>query len=149
MDAEPFLLVSTLNIVLGQRLVRRLCEEKEEYTLSATEIKTLEKDVDLGKVLAILKEENIVADNATWHTIPVYRPKESGECADGYRGRIGIHEILPISPTIKKLIMDGATSAEIEKQARADGMLTMIEDGMFKVAQGVTTIEEVLRVVNE
>jgi len=149
MGAEPFLLVSTINIILGQRLVRRLCEDKEEYFLSAAEIKTLQKNVDLDKVLAALKDEKVVANDATWRTIPLYRPKESGECPDGYSGRIGIHEVLPVSSSVKKLIMEGATSEDIEKQARNEGMLTMIEDGMYKVAQGVTTIEEVLRVVNE
>ncbi|PIQ66589.1 MAG: hypothetical protein COV96_00600, partial [Candidatus Zambryskibacteria bacterium CG11_big_fil_rev_8_21_14_0_20_42_18] len=68
---------------------------------------------------------------------------------DGYASRIGIHEVLKVTPTIKALIMKGATSGEIEAQAKSEGMMTMIEDGIFKAAQGITTIEEVLRVVSE
>ena len=68
---------------------------------------------------------------------------------DGYSGRIGIHEVLKVTSTIKELIMKGSTSEEIEEQAKTEGMLTMIEDGIFKAAQGITTIEEVLRVITE
>ena len=74
---------------------------------------------------------------------------KSAECEEGYRGRIGIHEVLKVTPTIKELILKGATSDEVEAQAKKEGMMTMIEDGIFFAAQGVTTIEEVLRVVSE
>jgi type IV pilus assembly protein PilB len=70
-------------------------------------------------------------------------------CEDGYQGRIGIHEVLEMTPTIRELVIKNATSDEIEAQARKEGMLTMLEDGIFKAAQGLTTIEEVLRVVSE
>ncbi len=66
-----------------------------------------------------------------------------------FAGRKGIYEVLPVTPTIKELVMKGATADELGKQAHSEGMLTMVEDGIFKAAQGLTTIEEVLRVVTE
>ncbi len=149
MGAEPFLLVSTLRVIIAQRLVRKLCKVREEYTLSRPEIEELEKHVDMSRLLINLKEEKIVPPNATWFTIPFYRPKQSAECEDGYSGRIGIHEVMRMTPTIKDLVIKHATSDEIETQSRKEGMLTMLEDGVFKAAQGITTIEEVLRVVSE
>lgn len=149
MKIEPFLLVSTINVIIGQRLVRKLCSVKEKYLLSKAEILSLKKSVDMDRVLKLLKEEKIVDEKDTWETISFYKPKASPECADGYSGRAGIHEVLKISTTIRDLIMKGATSEEIEKQAKTEGMMTMIEDGIFKAAQGITTIEEVLRVVTE
>jgi type IV pilus assembly protein PilB len=149
MGVEPFLLASTLSVAVGQRLVRKLCEPKETYTLAASERANLEKHVDLERVLAALKEEKKVAKNATWNSIPFYRPTPSTDCEDGYKGRVGIHEVLPISSAMKELIMRSGTADDIEKQARAEGMLTMIEDGIYKAAIGVTTVEEVLRVISE
>jgi type IV pilus assembly protein PilB len=67
---------------------------------------------------------------------------------DGYSGRVGIHEAMKITQTIRDLVMKGGTSQQIEDQAKKEGMVTMLEDGIFKCAQGLTTIEEVLRVVN-
>ena len=69
--------------------------------------------------------------------------------ASGYSGRVGIYEVLPMTSTIKELVMKNETGDAIEKQARSEGMLTMSEDGIFKAAQGITTIEEVLRVITE
>lgn len=149
MDAEPFLLVSTISVVIAQRLVRKLCPSREKYFLNKDEIAVLNKSVDLDKVLETLKEENIINKKINWEEIPFYKPKSTSECEDGYSGRIGIHEVLKMSSPIKELIMKEATSEAIEEQAKKEGMLTMIEDGIFKAVQGVTTIEEVLRVVSE
>ena len=149
MGVEKFLLVSTLRVALGQRLVRRLTEDKESYTLSQEERADLSKHVDLDKILAELKKEGIVKGNATWNSVPFYRPKDTTGEEGGYKGRVGIHEVLPISMTVKELIMSNATSDEIEVQAKKEGMLTMVEDGIFKAALGQTTIEEVLRVISE
>lgn len=149
MEVEPFLLVSTIKVVIGQRLVRLLCEEKEEYKLSDKEIERLDRVVSLERVLAALKEENIVGPQATWSTIPFYKPKKTADCEDGYSGRIGIHEVMRVSEAITQLVMAGATSGDIEEQATKEGMMTMLEDGIFKAAQGRTSIEEVLRVVSE
>ncbi len=148
MGCEPFLIVSTLNVVIGQRLVRKLTGEKEEYTLSDAEIASLAEHADLDIVLKTLKEENIVPKNASFGKIPFYRPKPSSQ-GDGYKGRVGIHEVFKMSGAIREMVMQGKTSGDIEVQARKEGMLTMLEDGIFKAAEGVTTIEEVLRVVTE
>lgn len=148
MKVESFLLVSTLDIVIGQRLVRRLTESRQEYKLSKDELNQLQKIVDLTNVLNALKTEKIVKPNDTWENIPFYKPVPSGD-DDGYKSRVGIHEVLKISQTIKDLIMKGATTNELEQQAKKEGMLTMLEDGIFKCVQGMTTIEEVLRVVTE
>jgi len=149
MKVEPFLLVSTLSVVIGQRLVRKLAPSKEKYLLSKEELSLLEKKVDLERIMKFLKDEKIVDAKATWSTIPFYKPKPNEESEDGYKGRVGIHEILKVTPTIRDLIIKGGTSDDIEKQAKTEGMLTMIEDGIFKAVQGVTTIEEILRVISE
>lgn len=147
MGAQTFLLVSTLRVIIAQRLVRKLGKNKEKYNLSAAGIKSLAKTVDLDKVLNVLKEEKIVEPNATWETIPFYKPKGNDE--ESFSGRIGIHEILKVTPTIQEMIIAGKSAEDIEKQARVEGMMTMLEDGIYKAVKGVTTIEEVLRVVSE
>ena len=96
-----------------------------------------------------MKKEKIIDEKALWKDVPFYKPRKSEEAEDGYKGRIGIHEVMKVTPTIRELIIKGGTSVDIEKQAKLEGMLTMIEDGVFKAVQGVTTIEEVLRVVSE
>ncbi len=149
MGAEPFLLVSTIRVVIGQRLVRQLCEGPEEYFLSDAEREAIEKHADLDNLLRVLKSEKIVKSDATWKTIPFYRPKPSAGCEDGYKGRIGIHEVLNVGPAIKELIIQNSTADAIDAQARKEGMLTMFEDGIFKAAQKRTSIEEVLRVISE
>ena len=105
MGAEPFLLSSTLNCILAQRLVRRFCLEKEKYFLKESELEGIGKYCDLEKVLKTLKEEKVVLKNADWKNIPFWRPKKSEECPDGYKGRIGIFEVLPITQTIKEMIV--------------------------------------------
>lgn len=149
MDIEPFLIVSTVNVIISQRLVRRLTNAKEKYTLTDAEVATLSKTVNMARVLEVLKEEKIVAPNAEWKDIPFYRPKKSEESEDGYKSRVGIHEVLKMSPAIRELIIKGETPVKIEEQAKREGMITMLEDGIIKAAQGITTIEEILRVVSE
>jgi type IV pilus assembly protein PilB len=149
MKAEPFLIASTLNIVIAQRLVRRLCDEKVKYNLTKTELDELAKYCDPESILQILREENVIPPKATWKDISFYRPKPSKNCPQGYKGRIGIYEVLPVTESIKELIMRGATADEIEQRARNEGMRTMVEDGFIKAAQGITSIEEVLRVISE
>ncbi|MBI5798342.1 MAG: type II/IV secretion system protein [Candidatus Yonathbacteria bacterium] len=149
MDIEPFLIVSTINVIISQRLVRRLCSAREKYFLSKAELDNLKNIVDIDKILTVLKEENIVAQEANWDTIAFYRPQKSAECEDGYKGRVGIHEVLKMSPSIRELVIKGATAAEVDTQARKEGMLSMLEDGIVKAAQGLTSIEEILRVVSE
>jgi len=149
MKVEPFLLVSTLNVVVGQRLIRRLEKPKDKYFLSKDEFLDISKKIDMNKVLEILKEEKVVDKNAEWKDVPFWKPNPTKEFPDGYHSRIGIHEVLKVTPTIRNLIMKGATSDDVEEQARKEGMFTMIEDGIIKAVQGITTIEEVLRVIAE
>ena len=149
MGVENFLLVSTLKVVVGQRLVRRVTESKEPYTLSSNEKTDLGKYIDLDRILDALKKEGVVKGNATWNSVPFYRPVASPDSEDGYKGRIGIHEVLYMSPAIKELVLSNGTADAIEAQAKKEGMLTMIEDGIYKAALGQTSIEEVLRVISE
>jgi len=149
MGVEPFLLVSTLKIVIAQRLVRKLTTEKEKYFLSELELEALAKILNLDTVLEMLKKEKVIEEKATWKTIPFYRPKPNSESENGYKGRVGIHEVLRVSSSIKELILKHASDEEIEKQARAEGMITMLEDGMYFAVQGLTSTEEILRVVSE
>jgi type IV pilus assembly protein PilB len=149
MGVEPFLIASTVNIIVAQRLVRMLHSTKEAYTLTDEELETLKKEVDLERVLGFLKDERIVKKSETWQTIKFYKPKPSADSPDGYESRIGIHEVLLLTETIKHLVVSSATSDEIEKQAKKEGMMTMLEDGIVKAVQGITTIEEILRVTRE
>lgn len=148
MKCEPFLLVSTLRVIIAQRLVRRLHSAQNPDPLTKEEFEAISKHVDMDKVLDALKAESIVEKGATWKTIPFYKPVPDGETDDGYKSRLGIHEVLKISPTIREMVIKGETSAVIETQARTEGMMTMIEDGVFKAVQGLTSLEEILRVVS-
>jgi type IV pilus assembly protein PilB len=149
MMVEPFLIVSTIKVIIAQRLVRRLHKRKTRYQLSQSEQKSLSKIADIDRLLKIMRAEQIIGPKDTLETISFYKPNISADSEDGYSGRVGIHEVLKISPTIKESIVGNKTADEIEKLAKSEGMLTMIEDGIIKATQGVTTIEEVLRVVSE
>ncbi len=149
MKVESFLLVSTLNIVVAQRLVRKLCKNKEKYFLDKSQIENLGKNINLDKVLDFLRRDKIIGKEDDWSTIPFYKPKPSKECQEGYMDRIGIHEILKISESVKNLIINNSISDDIERQAEKEGMITMFEDGIIKAVQGITSIEEILRVTTE
>lgn len=149
MGIEPFLLVSTLRVIIGQRLVRKLTPDREPYELSKDQQADLANIIDQGTVLKALKEEKIIGSDVTWKNAPFYKPHEGGASPSGYASRMGIYEVLPVTATIKELIMKNASGDAIHAQAREEGMLTMSEDGIFKAVQGVTTIEEVLRVITD
>ncbi len=149
MGVEPFLIVSTAKVIVAQRLVRRLTNTKEQYFLTDGEIAALGKVIDLEHLRTFLEEEKVIKAGTPWKEIPFYKPKKSEESEDGYKGRVGIHEALKITPTIKEIILRGGTADEVEKQGKKEGMMTMIEDGVFQAIQGQTTIDEVLRVVSE
>lgn len=149
MGVEPFLIASTVNVIEAQRLVRLLTADKEKYNLNSSEIQALGKEIDLDRVLKIMKDNKIIDPRADWSSIPFYKAVPSHHYPDGYHGRTGIHEIFEITSTIKELIMKEADSDAIEAQAKKEGMITMVEDGIIKAAQGFTTIEEVLRVIRE
>ncbi len=149
MKAEPFLLSSTLNCILAQRLIRRLCEEKEKYFLKEPELKNIAKYCNLDRVLMVLREEKLAKPKQGLGKIPFFRPKPTKEYPEGYHGRVGIYEVLAVNETIKELIVKRATSDQIQAQAQKEGMRTMVEDGFIKAAQGLTSVEEVLRVIIE
>src|SRR3989339_219455 len=149
MKCEPFLLSSTLNVIIAQRLVRKFHSDKEKYNLSADELKDMEKYCKLERVLELLKEEKAISPKAQIKDIEFYRAKPSKDCADGYSGRIGIYEVLSVTDSIKEMIVKKANTKEITTQAVKEGMRTMIEDGFVKAAKGLTSIEEVLRVITE
>lgn len=137
MGAEPFLLSSTMTAVLAQRVLRKIDEKtKEAY------------DPD-PKVLEEMKSSlGTLFPNKG--PIKLYRGKPTPENNNsGYMGRVGIFEVMPVTPTISKLILERMPATAIEKQARQEGMISMKQDGYLKVLQGVTTIEEVLRVAQE
>jgi type IV pilus assembly protein PilB len=149
MGVEPFLITATVKTIIAQRLVRRLVPSKEKYFLSQAEIKNLAKIVDLDRVLAFLKEEKIVGPKDTFEKIPFYKPVKSSEFEDGYSSRTGMHEVLKVTPTIREMILKGSSQDEIEAQAKKEGMMTMLEDGVYQAVLGITTLEEVFRVVSE
>jgi type IV pilus assembly protein PilB len=149
MKVEPFLISSTVDLIIAQRLVRKFHGAKEKYTLNTADLKNLEKYCNLERILTMLKEEKTLKPSATVKDIEFYRPKASKDSTDGYKGRLGIVEVLPVSEPIRELIIKKASSKEIANQARKEGMRTMIEDGFLKAAQGLTSIEEILRVITE
>jgi len=137
LGAPAFLLASSLNCVVGQRVVRRVCLKcKEEYTPPPSVLKDI-KEV-LGKLFP--KNKKIV----------LARGKGCPECNNtGYLGRIGIFEVLPVTEKIARLILEEPPAGKIEKEAIAQGMITMKQDGYLKALEGITTIEEVLRVAQD
>jgi type IV pilus assembly protein PilB len=149
MGVEPFLLVSTVRVIVGQRLVRRLCESKEAYSLDADTRAKIAGEVEFEAAFKALADEKVVKKGSTLDDIAFYHPVPNAECADGYKSRIGIHEVLPVSPAIREIILHSSTSDAIEAQAKKEGMLTMLEDGLYKAARGITSLEEVLRAVTE
>ena len=137
MGAEPFLLASSVICIVGQRVVRRICEKcKEEYEPPAEVV------ADIKGVLGNLYPEK--------KKLKLYRGKKCEACGQtGYSGRIGIFEVVHITEKIARLILERAAASAIEKQAKEEGMITMKQDGYLKAIEGLTTIEEVLRVAQE
>jgi len=140
MGIKAFLVASSVNIVVAQRLVRRVCVNcRESYTL---DINTLKRTLPEELFNSLIKGQ----ENAK--EIRVYRGKGCKECGfTGYRGRQGIFEVLEIKENIRELIMQDSDADEIEKQAIKNGMTRMIQDGARKIIKGITTIEEVMRVI--
>ena len=149
MGGEPFLIASVLNVIVAQRLVRKLAEEKEPYKLSQKELKTLGEWCDLDELVHRLREQKAIKAKDTLSSLTFFKPKPSKETEDGYRGRIGIYEVLPVSESIKALIIQKVAADQIQERAEAEGMITMVQDGFMKAAQGITSIQEVLRVISE
>jgi len=149
MKAEPFLIASTVNCIEAQRLVRRLHETKEKYRLDKTQVESIRKEINMDKLLEALRQEKIISGKDELQDVDFFRPVASADCPDGYKDRIGIHEVMEVTETIRQLVIKRASSDEIERQARSEGMLTMVEDGFVKAARGLTSIEEVLRATQE
>ncbi len=149
MGVEPFLLVSTLKAIVGQRLVRQLSGTPEEYDLNRAARLSVAGEEHFDAALAALKEEKLLGATAKADDLRFHRPVHAEDSTEGYEGRIGVHEVLPVSSAIRDIILHSGTSEAIETQARSEGMLTMLEDGLYKAARGNTSIEEVLRAVTE
>jgi len=152
MGAESFLLASTLNVVLAQRLVRKVCSNcQKPYRLSKEEVAELGKKVDPEKLLAVMIKEKVVAENVkSWGEINLVKGAGCSQCSStGFKGRLGIYELIEVDDTVRKLISEHRDADVIEKEVVEKGMLTMLQDGFIKAVQGITTIEEVLRVTQE
>ena len=156
MGIEPFLIASTLNTVIGQRLVRRVSDKKEIYQSSEMETKEL-NDV-LGKVLPKSQDEvPSLSEDLGYPGLPVANSKgyslargvETKEAPGGYVGRAGLYEAIEVDEDIQKLIVARATAGDIMKVAKAKGCITMRQDGMLKALSGITTIKEVDRVASD
>jgi type IV pilus assembly protein PilB len=125
MGIEPFLVASSTNIIMAQRLVRRICKN-----CKAEDKVPPESLVDVG-----LKPDTVV-----------YKGRGCDSCGgNGYAGRQGLYEVMPITPEIREMILDRASTSEIRQKAVEQGMLTLRQDGLIKIQRGITTIEEVLR----
>ncbi|HUV43048.1 MAG TPA: GspE/PulE family protein [Patescibacteria group bacterium] len=137
LGAEPFLLASAMTCVVAQRVVRKICPDcQEEYPAPAEVI------ADFKTILGNLYQSG---DNPK-----LYRGKKCPKCNNtGYLGRVGIFEVMPVTEKIGRLTMEKASASDIEKQAIQEEMITMKQDGYLKVLEGITTIEEVLRVAED
>ena len=137
MKAEPFLLASSISLIAAQRVTRKIHEDcKYSYDAPPKVIS------DIKGVLGNYMTEE--------RNIKFYKGKGDPECNNsGYLGRVGIFEVLPVTEKISRLILERSTSADIEKQAVEEGMITLKQDGYFKVLEGITAIEEVLRVAQD
>lgn len=138
MGAENFLLASTMSATLGQRIARKICDHCKISYKAPLEIISEIKE-SLGPLMTKHEDE-----------IQLFKGKGCDQCGQsGYYGRIGIFEVMPISDKIAKLILQRADSNSIEKEAVAEGMITMKQDGYLKVLDGLTTVDEILRVAQE
>jgi type IV pilus assembly protein PilB len=144
MGIEPFLIASTVKVVIAQRLVRSICQKcRYSYEFSDEEIAIVNKMPQLKSILEAKYKKDI-------KKIRLYKGAGCKVCTNtGYSGRVGIFEILEIKENIKEQVINRAASDEILKVARKNGMTTMLEDGINKVFKGVTTLSEVLRVTRE
>lgn len=131
MEIEPFLVGSAVDCVVAQRLARRLCERcKEEFRPTAQELAAMRFDAPSGEPPLL------------------YRPRGCASCSNtGYRGRLALHEVMEVTEEIERLAVARATAADIERAAIANGMITLRQDGWVKALMGITSIEEVMRVV--
>lgn len=136
MGMEPFLLASAINVTVAQRILRKLCTHCRVQYSPPPEIND-----HFAKVLGPLLPKSPPR---------FFKAKGCAECGNlGYQGRMGIYEVLTVSESIMRLVLERASSSNIEKQAVLEGMITMLQDGFLKVLEGITTVEEVLRVAQD
>ncbi len=153
MGVPPFLVAYTTNIVMAQRLVRKICAFcKKEYKLEKEAVIELGKVFDVEKMIPLFKENGIkmAGEEKKLEAMAFYKGEGCSRCGStGFKGRVGIYEIMEMDEELTKMINAHATANEIRSYARAQGMLTMMEDGLIKAKMGTTTISEVLRVTKE
>lgn len=156
MGIEPFLLASTLNTVIGQRLVRRVAAKRTSY--QSNEMETQEINQVVGEILPQTQEEvATTSEDLGYKGLPVANQNgynlvkgiEDQDSPGGYAGRAGLYEAIDVDEDIQKLIISHATSAEVMRVAKEKGTVTMRQDGMLKALSGITTIEEVNRVASD
>lgn len=146
MGIESFLVAATADLVVAQRLVRTICEKcKKSYTVSLSELK------NLGEKFSVRNNFEEIIQNLTGkkpETITFYKGEGCKDCNEsGFKGRLCIAELMEVTEQIKKLLLTNASPTEIEHAAQTEGMVPMFIDGIGKVLAGLTTIEEVLRVM--
>jgi len=156
MGIEPFLLASTLNTVIGQRLVRRVAQKRT--TFQSNEMQTEEVNKVVGDLLPKTQEDvAMVSEDLGYAGLPVggqssytlVKGVDDQDSPGGYAGRAGLYEAIDVDEDIQKLIVSHATSAEVMRVAKEKGTVTMRQDGILKALSGVTTIEEVNRVASD
>ncbi|MBU3942959.1 Flp pilus assembly complex ATPase component TadA, partial [Patescibacteria group bacterium] len=143
MGVKPFLLPPTLSLIIAQRLVRRLCPDCRKKTALTPETTKIIKDIIDG-IPEISKKEAGVPEE-----LFIYQPVGCKKCSNGYTGRLGIYEVLEMTPQLGDLILKKPSGAEIKKEADRQGMISMKQDGAIKALKGLTSLEEVLRVAEE
>lgn len=153
MNIEPFLIASTVNTIIGQRLVRRVSTKRDAYLSSPLETQNIIQTVghllpktkaDVARVSADLGYKDLPLAGQTAYTL--VKGRDTPQTPRGYSGRAGLYEVMDVSEEIQNLITSRATSADIQRKAVEQGMITMRQDGYLKALQGLTTIEEVNRV---
>lgn len=151
MGIPSFLIASTTNMIISQRLVRKICPFcREEYKLTKKAIEDLEKQLDISDILSRLESEGAIKSKDNLETLSFYRGAGCKKCnGSGYKGRIGVYETLEMTPELSEVILKGGDVGEIEKEAAKQGMFKLVEDGFLKAVSGTTTLEEVLRVTKE
>lgn len=155
MGVEAFLVASTTNVIISQRLVRKICPDcREEYKFDEALYNSFTQDFNVDSLSEIVKKSKIVKkeyknNKEMWLDFTFARGKGCSKCRNGYKGRVGLFEVLQVSDNIKKLINSNAPGEEIEEASRKEGMTTMLEDGIIKFIQGTTTLEEVMRVTKD
>lgn len=153
MGIEPFLIASTVNTIIGQRLVRRISDTKTTYASDEAEATSIRETLD--RLLPKSQEEVVtVSKDLGYESLPLggqkaytlYRGKDTSQTPGGYKGRVGLYEVIDMDGDIESLILKRSTSSEIQDKAVEKGMITMREDGYLKALKGLTTLEEVNRV---